>query len=80
MVLRFTEDSMLNFASIPVICHTFSGTMFQAIIGMTTVMKKILKLLEEVEGNFYLRADPNVPQNKSSCVLEILVQGNSVCK
>jgi hypothetical protein len=47
---------------------------------MTTLMKKILKLLEEMEGNFYLHADPNVPQKKSSCVLEILVQGNSVCK
>jgi hypothetical protein len=41
---------------------------------------KILKLLEEMEGNFYLHADPNVPQKKSPCVLEILVQGNSVCK
>ena len=80
MDLRFTVDSTLNFPSTPIIRHTFSGTMFQTLIGMTTVMKKILKLLEEMEGNFYLHADPNVPQKKSSCVLEILVQGNSVCK
>ena len=49
MVLRFTEERNLNFAHLPMIYHTFSGTVFQATVGKTVIQKNIVNVLEDME-------------------------------
>ena len=43
-------------------------------------MKNVLKILEDMEGNFYLHADPDILLKKSSCVLKDFFESNSVIK
>ena len=56
MTIRFTEDSNLHFAK-------FQGIhfLFQALIGKPKILKNIVKVLEDTEGNFHVQAHTNLP-------------------
>lgn len=73
--------SYLNFAYFLILYHTLFGTIFQALIGKTTILKDIIRVLEDMEGNYYVQTHTNMLLKFFFCyVLEVLRKSKHVNK